>query len=101
MLKSLNQRPQVEPKLSISFTTINSNVDSFRKTERRYWNERSWKTQIETDRRIIKDKISLLKEIVKIDKQGFTQRQRREHLIRVSWIYNAGKSTLMNSLAVR
>ena len=41
-------------------------------------------TQIETDRRIIKDKISLLKKkMVKIDKQGFTQRQRREHLIRV------------------
>ena len=51
-------------------------------------------TQIETDRRIIKDKISLLKKkIVKIDKQGFTQRQRREHLIRVgfSWIYKCWK----------
>ena len=42
-------------------------------------------TQIETDRRIIKDKIALLKKkMVKIDKQGFTQRQRREHLIRVA-----------------
>ena len=59
-------------------------------------------TQIETDRRIIKDKISLLKKkMVKIDKQGHTQRQRREHLIRVALIgyTNAGKSTLMNKLS--
>ena len=59
-------------------------------------------TQIETDRRIIKDKISLLKKkMIKIDKQGFTQRQRREHLIRVALVgyTNAGKSTLMNSLS--
>ena len=59
-------------------------------------------TQIETDRRIIKDKISLLKKkMVKIDKQGFTQRKRREHLIRVALVgyTNAGKSTLMNSLS--
>ena len=59
-------------------------------------------TQIETDRRIIKDKIALLKKkMVKIDKQGFTQRQRREHLIRVALVdyTNAGKSTLMNSLS--
>ena len=50
-------------------------------------------TQIETDRRIIKDKIALLKKkMVKIDKQGFTQRQRREHLIRVAVVgyTNAG-----------
>ena len=59
-------------------------------------------TQIETDRRIIKDKIALLKKkMVKIDKQGFTQRQRREHLIRVALVgyTNAGKSTLMNTLS--
>ena len=59
-------------------------------------------TQIETDRRIIKDKIALLKKkMVKIDRQGQTQRQRREHLIRVALIgyTNAGKSTLMNSLS--
>ena len=59
-------------------------------------------TQIETDRRIIKDKISLLKKkMVKIDKQGVTQRQRREHLIRVALVgyTNAGKSTLMNKLS--
>ena len=59
-------------------------------------------TQIETDRRIIKDKIALLKKkMVKIDKQGQTQRQRREHLIRVALVgyTNAGKSTLMNQLS--
>ena len=59
-------------------------------------------TQIETDRRIIKDKIALLKKkMVKIDKQGKTQRQRREHLIRVALVgyTNAGKSTLMNQLS--
>lgn len=59
-------------------------------------------TQIETDRRIIQDKIALLKKkIIKIDKQGYTQRQRREHLIRVALVgyTNAGKSTLMNQLS--
>ena len=59
-------------------------------------------TQIETDRRIIKDKIALLKKkMVKIDRQGQTQRQRREHMIRVALIgyTNAGKSTLMNQLS--
>ena len=59
-------------------------------------------TQIETDRRIIKDKISLLKKkLVKIDKQSFTRRKGRAHLIRVALIgyTNAGKSTLMNKLS--
>ena len=59
-------------------------------------------TQIETDRRIIKDKISLLrKKLQKIDKQGHTQRNRREHMIRVALIgyTNVGKSTLMNQLS--
>ena len=59
-------------------------------------------TQIETDRRIIKDKIALLKKkLVKIDKQSSTRRRGREHLIRVALIgyTNAGKSTLMNKLA--
>ena len=59
-------------------------------------------TQIETDRRIIKDKISLLKKrLVKIDKQGSTRRKGREHLIRVALVgyTNAGKSTLMNKLS--
>lgn len=59
-------------------------------------------TQIETDRRIINDKIALLKKkLVKIDKQSTTRRKGREHLIRVALIgyTNAGKSTLMNKLA--
>ena len=59
-------------------------------------------TQIETDRRIINDKIALLKKkLVKIDKQSTTRRNGREHLIRVALIgyTNAGKSTLMNKLA--
>ena len=58
--------------------------------------------QIETDRRIIKDKIALLqKKLEKIDKQSFTRRKRRQGMIRVSLIgyTNAGKSTLMNALA--
>lgn len=59
-------------------------------------------TQIETDRRIIKDKIALLKKkLEKIDKQSLTRRKGREHLIRVALVgyTNAGKSTLMNKLA--
>ena len=59
-------------------------------------------TQIETDRRIIKDKISLLKkQLKKIEKQSITRRKARKHLIRVALIgyTNAGKSTLMNQLA--
>ena len=59
-------------------------------------------TQIETDRRIIKDKIALLKKkLQKIDKQSSTRRKGREHLIRVALVgyTNAGKSTLMNKLA--
>ena len=59
-------------------------------------------TQIETDRQIIRDKISLLKKkLQKIDKQALTRRKGREHLIRVALVgyTNAGKSTLMNTLA--
>jgi len=59
-------------------------------------------TQIETDRRIIKDKIALLKKkLQKIEKQSSTRRKGREHLIRVALVgyTNAGKSTLMNKLA--
>ena len=59
-------------------------------------------TQIETDRQIIRDKISLLKKkLQKIDKQALTRRKGRQHLIRVALIgyTNAGKSTLMNKLA--
>ncbi len=58
--------------------------------------------EIETDRRIVRDKISLLKKkLEKIDKQNFTQRKNRGNLIRVSLVgyTNAGKSTLMNLLS--
>ena len=59
-------------------------------------------TQIETDRRIIKDKIALLqKKLEKIDKQSFTRRKGRQGMIRVALVgyTNTGKSTLMNALA--
>ncbi len=59
-------------------------------------------TEIETDRRIVKDKISLLrKRLTEIDKQSFTQRKERGELIRVSLVgyTNVGKSTLMNVLS--
>jgi GTP-binding protein HflX len=59
-------------------------------------------TEIETDRRIVKDKISLLrKRLAEIDKQAFTQRKERGEFIRVSLVgyTNVGKSTLMNLLS--
>ncbi|MDE6495340.1 MAG: GTPase HflX [Duncaniella sp.] len=59
-------------------------------------------TQIETDRRIILNKISLLKEELKaIDKQKAVQRKNRGKLTRVALVgyTNAGKSTLMNVLS--
>jgi len=59
-------------------------------------------TEIETDRRIVKDKISLLrKKLVDIDKQSFTQRKDRGEFIRVSLVgyTNVGKSTLMNLIS--
>lgn len=59
-------------------------------------------TQIETDRRIILTKISLLKENLKdIDKQMSTQRKNRGKMVRVALIgyTNVGKSTLMNLLS--
>lgn len=58
--------------------------------------------EIETDRRIVRDKISLLKKrLDKIDKQNSTQRKNRGDLIRVSLVgyTNAGKSTIMNLLS--
>ncbi len=58
--------------------------------------------EIETDRRIIRDKIILLKEKLKvIDKQKVTQRNNRDAMIRVSLVgyTNAGKSTTMNLLS--
>jgi len=59
-------------------------------------------TEIETDRRIVRDKISLLKErLISIDKQKITQRKNRESLIRVALVgyTNVGKSTIMNLLS--
>jgi GTP-binding protein HflX len=59
-------------------------------------------TEIETDRRIVKDKISLLrKRLGEIDKQAFTQRKERGELIRVALVgyTNVGKSTLMTVLS--
>jgi len=59
-------------------------------------------TEIETDRRIVRNKISLLKEKIKsIDKQMHAQRGNRGKLIRVAIVgyTNVGKSTLMNLLS--
>jgi GTPase len=59
-------------------------------------------TEIETDRRIVKDKITLLrKRLGEIDKQAFTQRKERGELIRVALVgyTNVGKSTLMTLLS--
>jgi GTPase len=59
-------------------------------------------TEIETDRRIVRDKISLLrKRLAEIDKQAFTQRKDRGEFIRVVLVgyTNVGKSTLMNLLS--
>ncbi|HPH36421.1 MAG TPA: GTPase HflX [Sediminibacterium sp.] len=59
-------------------------------------------TEIETDRRIVKDKISLLrKRLSEIDKQSFTQRKERGEFIRVAFVgyTNVGKSTLMTILS--
>lgn len=59
-------------------------------------------TEIETDRRIIRDKISLLKKkLIQIDKQKATQRKNRGELIRVALVgyTNVGKSTIMTLLS--
>ena len=59
-------------------------------------------TEIETDRRIVKDKISLLrKRLATIDKQAETQRKERGTYIRLALVgyTNVGKSTLMNLLS--
>lgn len=58
--------------------------------------------EIETDRRIVRDKIALLKKkLEKIDQQNITQRKNRGELIRVALVgyTNVGKSTLMNQLS--
>lgn len=59
-------------------------------------------TEIETDRRIIRDKISRLKEqLVKIDRQMSNQRKNRGKMVQVALVgyTNVGKSTLMNQLS--
>jgi GTPase len=59
-------------------------------------------SQIETDRRIIQDKIALLKDRLKIiDRQNETQRKNRGQLVRVALVgyTNVGKSTIMNMLS--
>ena len=61
-------------------------------------------TEIETDRRIARDKISLLKKrLAEIDRQAFTQRKDRGEFIRVALVgyTNVGKSTIMNLLSKR
>src|SRR6187401_1660653 len=61
-------------------------------------------SEIETDRRIVRDKISLLrKRLQEIDKQAFTQRKERGEFIRVALVgyTNVGKSTIMNLLSKR
>ncbi|MHC1703155.1 MAG: GTPase HflX [Tenuifilaceae bacterium] len=59
-------------------------------------------TEIETDRRVIRDKISKLKEdLKKIDRQMATQRQNRGNIVRVALVgyTNVGKSTIMNMIS--
>ena len=59
-------------------------------------------TEIETDRRIVRNKINLLKKkLITIDKQMSTQRGNRGSLVRVALVgyTNVGKSTLMNSIS--
>ncbi len=58
--------------------------------------------EIETDRRVIRDKIALLKkQLQKIDKQKATQRKNRGKIVRLALVgyTNVGKSTIMNLLA--
>ena len=59
-------------------------------------------TELETDRRIVRDKIALLKKkLVKIEKQSHTQRKNRDRMVRVALVgyTNVGKSTIMRLLA--
>lgn len=58
--------------------------------------------EIETDKRVIRDKLALLKEeLKKIDKQNFQQRKSRGNIVRVALVgyTNVGKSTIMNVLS--
>ncbi len=61
-------------------------------------------TEIETDRRIVREKITLLrKRLAEIDKQSLTQRKERGDFIRVALVgyTNVGKSTIMNLISKR
>ncbi|AQG82134.1 GTPase HflX [Spirosoma montaniterrae] len=58
--------------------------------------------ELETDRRIVKDRIAFLREkLAKIDKQSVTRRKERDRLVRVALVgyTNVGKSTLMRTMA--
>ena len=58
--------------------------------------------ELETDRRIVKDRIAFLKDkLTKIDRQSVTRRKERDRLVRVALVgyTNVGKSTLMRTLA--
>ncbi|MCK8490974.1 GTPase HflX [Spirosoma sp. RP8] len=58
--------------------------------------------ELETDRRIVKDRIAFLKDkLAKIDKQSVTRRKERDRLVRVALVgyTNVGKSTLMRTMA--
>jgi len=58
-------------------------------------------TQLESDRRLVKERISRLrKDLTKIEKSRHVRRQRREHLFRIAIVgyTNSGKSTLLNAL---
>jgi GTPase len=58
--------------------------------------------ELETDRRIVRDKITLLRDkLDKIEKQGFTQRKSRDKMVRVALVgyTNVGKSTLMRLIS--
>lgn len=59
-------------------------------------------TELETDRRIVKDRIAFLKEkLEKVDRQSMTRRKERDRLVRVAIVgyTNVGKSTLMQGLS--
>lgn len=59
-------------------------------------------TELETDRRIVRNKISLLKKkLARIDRQSIIQRKQRERMVRLALVgyTNVGKSTLMRKLA--
>ena len=88
--------------ISISATTTEAYVDALGTTKGGIGMRGPGETQIETDRRIIQQKIALLKsKLVKIDKQKAIQRGNRGALVRVALVgyTNVGKSTIMNQLS--